>query len=289
MDQKVETEDSEFVRFWNEVLVPKFIDWKHVLVGGLSQHSEGVLPLLDIKSGDRVLDAGAGFGDTACMLAERVGPEGAVVAMDCCDAFLEYGRQEAASRGLDNVRFEVADVETHPFAGEYDMVFSRFGTMFFSNPVPALRNMRMALRPGGRMTHIVWRQRSDNPWLNAAKDIVLEHLPPPDDDAQSCGPGPFSMANEDMVRGMMKAAGFEDITFDRVDASVRMGNDIEDSIGFQMALGPAGEVVREAGDIAVEKDADIRADLRELLAPHVTEDGVWMGSSSWVISARNPG
>ncbi|NNK78143.1 MAG: methyltransferase domain-containing protein [Litoreibacter sp.] len=289
MDQKVESEDSEFVKFWNEVLVPKFIDWKHVLVGGLSQHSEGVLPLLEIYHGDRVLDAGAGFGDTACMLAERVGPEGEVVGMDCCDAFLEFGREDAARRSLDNVRFEVADVETYPFQGDYDMVFSRFGTMFFSNPVPALRNMRMALKPGGRLTHIVWRARADNPWLNAAKDVVLAHLPPPDDDAQSCGPGPFSMANEEMVRGMMKSAGFEDITFDRVDASVRMGNDIEDSIGFQMALGPAGEVVREAGDVATQKDAEIRADLRELLRPHATDDGVWMDSSSWVISARNPG
>lgn len=282
-------EPSDFVKFWNEVLVPKFIKWKHVLVGGLSRHSDAVFPRLEVHPGERVLDAGAGFGDTACMLAERVGPAGEVVAMDCCDAFLDFGRKEAAEKGLKNVDFVVADVEIYPFEGDFDMVFSRFGTMFFSNPVAALRNMRKALKPGGRLTHIVWRDRADNPWLSSAKEVVLRHLPVPGADAQTCGPGPFSMADEEMVRAQMKAAGFEDIVFERVDAKVRMGDDIEDSIGFQIALGPAGEVVREAGDLALDRDEEIRRDLTELLKPHVSDDGVWMESSSWVISARNPG
>lgn len=284
-----ESEQTEFVKFWNEVLVPKFVRWKHVLVGGLSNHSDAIFPKLEVHEGERVLDAGAGFGDTACMLAERVGPKGEVVAMDCCDAFLEHGRMAAAERGITNVSFLAADVERYPFEGDFDMIFSRFGTMFFSNPVFAMRNMRKALRPGGRFTHIVWRQRADNPWLNAAKDIVLKHLPPPGDDAQTCGPGPFSMADQEMVTGQMKAAGFEDISFERVDALVRMGDDIEDSIGFQIALGPAGEVFREAGEEALAKEAAIRADLADLLRPHVRDDGVYMGSSSWVISARNAG
>ena len=288
MDAIVDTQDSEFVRFWNEVLVPKFVRWKHVLVGGLSQHSDAIFPKLPVLPGERILDAGAGFGDTACMLAERVGPEGEIVAMDCCDAFLDHGRQEAAERGLANIRFVPADVERYPFEGDFDAVFSRFGTMFFSNPVAALRNMRKALRPGGRMTHIVWRDRADNPWLSAAKDVVVRHLPLPGADAQTCGPGPFSMSDETTVRAQMRAAGFTHIRFERVDAMVRMGDDIEDSIGFQLALGPAGEVVREAGELATAKDAEIRAGLTELLRPHVQDDGVWMASSSWIISATNP-
>lgn len=288
MNDVLTTEQSEFVTFWNEILVPKFIRWKHVLVGGLSHHSDAIFPRLEVHQGERVLDAGAGFGDTACMLAERVGPAGRVVAMDCCDAFLEHGREEAAAKGLGNVEFMAADVERHPFAGDFDLVFSRFGTMFFSSPVVALRNLRRALKPGGRLTHIVWRRRADNPWLAAARDVVLRHLPEPGDDARTCGPGPFSMADEEQVTAQMKAAGFTEITFERVDAKVRMGDSIEDAIGFQIALGPAGEVVREAGELAREKDARIRADLTELLRPHVTDDGVWMDSSSWVISARNP-
>ncbi len=288
MNETPTAEQSEFVTFWNEILAPKFIRWKHVLVGGLSHHSDAIFPRLEVNPGERVLDAGAGFGDTACMLAQRVGPAGDVVAMDCCEAFLACGRHDAAAAGLRNVDFVAADVERYPFAGDFDLVFSRFGTMFFSNPVAALKNMRKALRPGGRITHIVWRERADNPWLSAAKDVVLRHLPEPGDDARTCGPGPFSMADRELVTAQMKAAGFADIRFERVDAEVRMGNNIEDAIGFQIALGPAGEVVREAGELASQKEAEITADLTELLRPRVTDDGVWMASSSWVISAGNP-
>lgn len=288
MNETLTAERSEFVTFWNEILVPKFVRWKHVLVGGLSHHSDAIFPRLEVHARERVLDAGAGFGDTACMLAKRVGPAGNVVAMDCCDAFLAYGRDAAAAAGLSNVDFVAADIERYPFAGDFDLVFSRFGTMFFSNPVAALKNMRRALKPGGRITHIVWRERADNPWLSAARDVVLRHLPEPGDDARTCGPGPFSMADKDLVTAQMKAAGFTDISFERVDADVRMGDSIEDAIGFQLALGPAGEVVREAGDQAQQKDAEIKADLTELLRPHVRDDGVWMASSSWVIAARNP-
>jgi ubiquinone/menaquinone biosynthesis C-methylase UbiE len=280
---------SEFVQFWNEILVPKFIRYKHVLVGGLTKHSDAIFPKLEVNEGERVMDAGAGFGDTAIMLAKRVGPSGHVIAIDCCDAFLDYGRSDAAAQGIANIDFIEADIQVHPFESNCDLVFSRFGTMFFENPVAAMRNMRRALRPGGRFTMIVWRRIEDNPWLGAAKAIALKHLPQPGADARTCGPGPFSMADEEMVRAQMKAAGYSEITFERVDAPVRMGDSIEDAIGFQLALGPAGEVYREAGEEAAAKHDALVADLTRLLEPHVGDDGVYMASSSWVVSARSPG
>lgn len=288
MNTQVQEQPSEFVQFWNEILVPKFIRFKHVLVGGLSNHSAAIFPRLAVKPGDKVLDAGAGFGDTAIMLAERVGPKGRVTAIDCCDAFLDFGRKDAAEKAVANVEFLADDIQTRRFEPVYDFVFSRFGTMFFENPVVALKNMRSALKPGGRMTMIVWRTIDDNPCLGSAKQVVLKHLPQPGDDARTCGPGPFSMANQEMVTAQLKAAGYEDITFERVDAPIRMGDTVEDAIEFQLALGPAGEAYREAGDLAKEKHEAIVADLKALLAPFVTDDGVVMGSSSWVISARNP-
>lgn len=286
---EVATGDSEFVDFWNEILVPKFIAYKHVLVDGLTHHSEAVFPSLQVKEGDTVLDVGCGFGDTAIKLARRVGPEGRVVGLDCCEAFMDYGRKDVASEGLDNVTFVNGDALVHPFAPEYDFVFSRFGTMFFSNPVAGLRNMRTALKPGGVVTHIVWRTQADNPWLSMAKDVVLRFLPPPGDDARSCGPGPFSMANEESVTKMMEIAGYEDIAFERVDAPVLVGRTVEDAINFQLALGPAGEVFREAGEEAEAKRAQIEAALAEAIDAQKKEaDGIVMDSSSWVISGRNP-
>jgi ubiquinone/menaquinone biosynthesis C-methylase UbiE len=288
-DAITQTEDTEFVRFWNEVLAPKFIRFKHILVDGLTLHSEAVFPSLPVQRGDKVLDVGCGFGDTAIKLARIVGDEGSVVGIDCCDAFLDYARQDAKASGVENIRFERGDAEIALPKNEYDFVFARFGTMFFSNPVVAMRNMRLALKPGGRMAHIVWRQPSDNPWLSMAKEIVLQYLPPPGEGAQTCGPGPFSMANEEMVRGMMKSAGYEDIEFVRVDAEVLVGKSVSDAIDFQLALGPAGEVFREAGDLAEQKRPEIEAALAEAIQKEsASEEGIFMPSSSWVISARNP-
>ncbi len=283
------TEDTAFVQFWNEVLAPKFIRFKHILVGGLSRHSEAVFPALPVRPGDRVLDVGCGFGDTAIRLAERVGPGGMVVGIDCCDAFLDFARKEIAARGLKNVSFMRGDAEIALPAENFDFVFARFGTMFFVNPVAGLRNMRKALRPGGRMVHIVWRQRTDNPWLSMAKDVVLRFLPAPGTDAQTCGPGPFSMADEQTVTAMMRAAGYQNIEFRRVDAPVLVGNDVKDAIAFQLAIGPAGEVFREAGALAEERRAEIEAALAEAISQQVVAaEGIVMDSSSWVISATNP-
>ena len=283
------TEDTPFVQFWNDVLAPKFIRFKHILVGGLSRHSDAVFPTLPVRSGDQVLDVGCGFGDTAIRLAGQVGATGLVVGIDCCDAFLDQARAETKSRGVTNLSFVRGDAEIALPNGEYDFVFARFGTMFFANPVAGLSNMRKALRPGGRMVHIVWRERADNPWLSMARDVVLKYLPSPGADAQTCGPGPFSMADQAMVREMMKAAGYDRIEFRRVDAPVLVGKDVADAIAFQLAIGPAGEVFREAGALGEAKRPEIEAALAAAIdAQKKAADGVVMDSSSWVISAINP-
>lgn len=282
-------QDTPFVQFWNEVLAPKFIRFKHILVDGLTQHSEAIFPTLPVREGDKVLDVGCGFGDTAMRLAERVGPTGKVVGIDCCDAFLDYARKEASARGVTNLSFIRGDAEIALPTAEFDFVFARFGTMFFANPVAGLRNMRRALRPGGRMVHIVWRERKDNPWLSMAKDVVLRFLPPPGDDAQTCGPGPFSMSDETTVRAMMTAAGYEKIEFRRVDAPVLVGTSVADAIAFQLAIGPAGEVFREAGAEAERKRPEIEAALAEAInRQKIAAEGIVMDSSSWVISAQSP-
>jgi ubiquinone/menaquinone biosynthesis C-methylase UbiE len=283
-------EDTQFVQFWNTVLAPKFIRFRHILVGGLSLHSEAVFPALPVREGDRVLDVGCGFGDTAIKLARLVGPAGEVIGIDCCDAFLDIARDEVEASGLKNIRLMRGDAEVALPTNQFDFVFARFGTMFFANPVAGLRNMRRSLKPGGRMVHIVWRNRADNPWLSMAKDVVARFLPEPGEDAQSCGPGPFSMANEETVRGMMKAAGYDQIEFRRVDAPVLVGRDVTDAIDFQLAIGPAGEVFREAGAEAEAKRDQIQAALADAInRQKIAADGIVMDSSSWVVSAINPG
>ena len=280
--------NSEFVDFWNEVLVPKFVKYRHILVGGLTHHSAKILPSLEVGEGDKVVDVGCGFGDTAIEFARRVGPSGSVLGIDCCDGFLEFARDDAKAAGVENLVFVEGDAQSYRFEPVHDFCFSRFGTQFFENPVAGLRNMRTALRPGGVMTMIVWRTIDDNPWLGLPKEIVLQYLPPPGDDARTCGPGPFSMADQDMVTRQLEIAGYADIEFERVDAPLMVGRTADDAVGFQIALGPAGEVYREAGEEAERQRDDIDAALKSELSKYETPEGIVMASSSWKISARNP-
>jgi ubiquinone/menaquinone biosynthesis C-methylase UbiE len=280
---------SAYVDFWNKVLVPKFVRWRHIIVDGLTLHSAKVFPSLAVSEGDRVVDAGCGFGDTAIELARLVGPSGTVLAVDCCDGFLEYGRREAKAAGITNVTLLEADVQTYPFEPVHDFCFSRFGTQFFENPVAGLRNMRASLKPGGIMTMIVWRGIKENPWLGSAKDVVLQYLPPPGEDAQTCGPGPFSMADTGVVTKQLEIAGYREIEFEQIDAQVFVGRDLDDAVAFQLAIGPAGEVYREAGKLAEQRHEEITKALEAQLAPFHGPDGVMMDSSSWKVTARNPG
>jgi ubiquinone/menaquinone biosynthesis C-methylase UbiE len=280
---------SQYVDFWNTVLVPKFVRWRHILVGGLTLHSAMVFPFLAVRKGDAVVDAGCGFGDTAIQLAHLVGPTGSVLAIDCCDGFLEYGRQDAKAAGVNNVTFLEADVQAYRFKPIHDFCFSRFGTQFFENPVAGLRNMRTSLRPSGTMTMIVWRGINDNPWLGFAKQVVLQYLPPPGENAQTCGPGPFSMADTGVVTKQLEIAGYKDIQFEQIDAQVFVGKDLDDAVAFQLAIGPAGEVYREAGKVAEQRHNEIAKALKAELAQYEGPNGVMMNSSSWKVTAKNPG
>lgn len=280
---------NEYVDFWNTILVPKFVRWRHIIVDGLTLHSAKIFPSLEVHEGDKVVDAGCGFGDTAIQLARLVGPTGSVLAVDCCDGFLAYGREDAKAAGISNVTFLEADVQAYPFKPVHDFCFSRFGTQFFENPVAGLRNMRATLKPGGVMTMVVWRGIKDNPWLGHAKDVVLKYLPPPGENALSCGPGPFSMADTGVVTKQLEIAGYTDIAFEQVDAELFVGKDVDDAVAFQLALGPAGEVYREAGELAEQRHGEIAAALKVELAKYQRPNGIIMDSSSWKVSARNPG
>jgi ubiquinone/menaquinone biosynthesis C-methylase UbiE len=283
-----ERQHSQYIDFWNSVLAPKFIRWKHILVDGLTLHSEAIFPTLPVTPGDRVVDAGCGFGDTAIKLAQLVAPSGSVLAVDCCDAFLEFGRKDAKAKGITNIAFLDEDVQIYAFEPVHDFCFSRFGTQFFENPVAGLRNMRKTLKPGGIMTMVVWRGIKDNPWLGSAKDVVLRYLPPPGENAQTCGPGPFSMADTGVVTKQLEIAGYKDIKFEQVDAKVFVGKDLDDAVAFQLAIGPAGEVYREAGKLAESRYNEIAAALKAQLAKYQGPNGVMMDSSSWKVTASNP-
>ena len=190
---------------------------------------------------------------------------------------------------LTNLTFLEADVQAYPFKPVHDFCFSRFGTQFFENPVAGLRNMRLALRAGGLMTMIVWRARADNPWLTLSKEVLLRYLPPVKEDGATCGPGPFSMTGTEAVTQQLRIAGYSDARFERIDAEVLVGRDLDEAVAFQLAIGPAGEVYREGGKEAERLHDKLVTALKDELRQFVRSEGVMMNSSSWMVTAQNPG
>ena len=157
--------------------------------------------------------------------------------------------------------------------------------MFFANPVQALRNVRAAMRPGGRLTVVVWRRKLDNPWVWEAEQVVEQYLEHPEETEEpTCGPGPFSMANADTVTEQLRIAGFEAIELRRSDLPMPMGT-LDTAVDLTMAIGPAGEVLRLWGDRAEEIRPRIASEIGAALKQFETEDGVRAPASTWIISA----
>lgn len=285
------TDNGIVIEAWNTVLFDKFTRFRHLLIDGLSAHSDAVLEQHPYPTGARVLDVGCGFGDSTRLIARRVGPAGEAVGVDCAKNFVAEAQRDASAEGLANASFFVADVQTEDLRGPYDAAFSRFGTMFFMSPGAALRNVRKALKPGGELTMVVWRRREDNPWLHDAELCVKEIVPVvshEETDQVHCGPGPFSMAGPDLVSSMLKGQGYDRISFSRFDADICIGRDVAEAIEFAMALGPAGEVMRLAGAEGERRKPKVVLALRETLSRYDRGDGVWAPSSTWFVSARNP-
>lgn len=284
-------EASVITEAWNTVLFDKFVRFRHLLVEGLSRHSDAALDRAAYTPGMRVLDVGCGFGDSTLRIARAVAPHGEAVGMDCAANFIRACEHDAREAGIPNARFFTGDAQWDDLGGPYDHTFARFGTMFFEMPSIAMRNVFGALKPGGTFTQIVWRKREDNPWLHEAELRVKAIVPVIDPETSHqvhCGPGPFSMSGPDTVSSMLRGAGYERIAFERHDCDICIGRDLAEAIEFAMALGPAGEVMRLAGAEAERLKPRVIDALTQALAPSVRADGVWAPSSTWIITARKP-
>jgi SAM-dependent methyltransferase len=281
--------NEETAEAWSGVLFERFLRYRRIVTAGLGAHGETAMRIHPPRPGERALDIGCGFGDTSQRIAAEVGPKGSVLGLDISAPFIERARKEAEEAGLGNLEFEVGDLQVTEFERRFDYAYSRMGTMFFANPVPAMRNVRKALEPGGRLCMVVWRRKLDNDWLHAAERVVEQYLEEDEDsDEPTCGPGPFSMQNADVTSDILLGAGFEDVCLQRCDSPIEIGASLDEAVEFAMALGPAGEVIRLAGDEAERLRPEIEVALREALAEFQRPQGVIAPASTWIVSARAP-
>jgi SAM-dependent methyltransferase len=288
--EQIVTANDEAIEAWDGPLFDRFVQFRHLLVDSLGVHGDEGLRVLAPAPGERALDIGCGFGDTAQQLAELVGADGSVLGVDASPRFIETAREEATQAGVRNVRFEAVDVEAHTFEEQFDVAFSRMGTMFFANPVAALRNVRQALVPGGRLAVVVWRSKVENEGFYRSQLITEKFVTKPEEyDEPTCGPGPFSMGNADTTSGILLSAGFENISLLRCDKPILIGNDLDEAVEFVMSIGPAGEILRLAGERAAHLHEPVAAALREDMAQWVADDGTVRGpASTWIVTAQAP-
>jgi SAM-dependent methyltransferase len=280
--------NREQIEYWNETSGPKWVQLADRVEPQIAPLGLAALEALGLQPGERVLDVGCGCGDSSLQIGERVGPEGQVLGADISGPMLEEARRRACDAGVTHVRFEQADAQVHPFeADAFDAVFSRFGIMFFEDPVAAFANLHRALRPGGRMGFVCWQELPRNPWMLrpvAAVAALIELPPRPDPHA----PGPFAFADAERVRGLLEKAGFEDVEVESMerDLLVGGGSSLDETVEFLLQMGPAGAALREAG-------ADVRARaavaVREAVEPFATAEGIRMPSASWRFGARRAG
>jgi SAM-dependent methyltransferase len=282
--------NEEAVRAWDTVLYERWKTNRKVFVGALDEVTEELLERFPPPLGGRCIDVGCGFGETTQRLAELVGPDGFVLGTDSSPHFVEDARAEAASAGVEGVEFELADAQTAKWEPVFDYAFSRMGTQFFAAPVPAMRAIRGALKPGGGLRKICWRRKDESQIWAETEQVVQRFLSRPEEyEADTCGPGPFSLGNPETTRGILEAAGFEEIELERRDFDYYVGADLEEAVDALLAIGPGAELIRLNGEYGESRRPEIAEALAELYASWQQPDGSIVGRASvWLVAATNP-
>jgi ubiquinone/menaquinone biosynthesis C-methylase UbiE len=279
-------DNSEQIADWNGIAGQQWALLQRDLDNMIKPFGAAALATAALQQGQRIIDIGCGCGDTSIALAQLVGETGAVLGVDVSLPMLEVARSRAASARLAHLDFRDADASEAQLPSGNDLLFSRFGVMFFNQPLAAFGHMRTSLRPGGRCVFVCWRTPRDNPWMMkplAAARQILDITPAPSDPFL---PGPFAFADEQRLRAMLSEAGFSNIDVQRFDAAVVLGPTPRAAAEGSVRIGPVPRLVREVGaaHLPVILDAIERS-----LAPLAAADGsVSLNGSTWIVSASNP-
>jgi SAM-dependent methyltransferase len=234
-----------------------------------------------IGIGDRVLDVGCGTGGTTRAAARRAA-SGSAIGVDLSSAMVAVARRRAAAEGIANVRFEQADAQIHPFvAAGFDVAIGRTSAMFFGDRVAALANIGRALRRGGRLVLLTWQPIAGNEWIRELSTALAagRQLPAPPPDA----PGPFTLADPDVVRSVLSASGYSDITVEGHRRPMWFGEDADDADDLVLGL-----LAWMLDGLDERGRTEARAALRDTIEAHVTPDGVVYDSAAWVVTAARP-
>jgi SAM-dependent methyltransferase len=272
------------VTYWNSVGGRRWVERQQsqdIVLGAILQ---ATLERAQLQRGERVVDIGCGTGASSIALAERVGAPGQVLGVDVSAPMLARAAERLPPGAP--VKFVLADATTYRFEpASFDLLFSRFGVMFFAEPVRAFANLGTALRPSGRLAFACWRKFDENPWLQVPLRAALEHVPPlprpgPED------PGPFSFASEQRVHRILADAGFQSVVLEPRDFAldIACGGGIEEALQAAMALGPTSRALQDQGP---EARAAVATSIRRALQPYQRDRRVELAGAIWLVTANS--
>ena len=270
---------SEMARYWNENGGQRWTANLDRVERMLQPLAEALLGFVAPAAGEAILDVGGGGGPTSAAFANAVGPEGRVVGLDISAVILDQARQRFGQ--MANLQFVQDDAGSMGFEpASFDVITSRFGVMFFPDPVGAFANMKAALKPGGRLRFICWRELKLNPWMGVPVQAAFEVLPRPAPSAPNA-PGPFAFADQAHLRHVLETAGWREIAIHSHEAVLNLGS-LDEAIAQMTRMGPAAVPYEEATPAL---QARVVEGLRTAFAPFEHDGIVQLMSTTWLVSA----
>lgn len=283
-DSPKNMQDDPAFEDWSGEMGERWLKYLDRFEGMIAPAGEAALMKAGARPGERVLDVGCGGGATTLSLAKSVGPDGHVTGLDISPQLIDHARMRAGEAGLDNVSWMVADAETEDLEiGAYDLVFSRFGIMFFRDSDVAFANLRKA-NEGGRLCCAVWGPPPENLWVLKMGEIVSSVVEQPEPDPTA--PGPFRFADPDYFRAILEGAGYTQVEFEPWHGPQLVGGagaTPAEAATFAMEAFNLEEAVAEAGEEGKQK---VRAGLEALFAEYHGSEGVSMPAMTWLVTAR---
>jgi SAM-dependent methyltransferase len=281
--------DTETIRvqqreFWNSEATHRWVTEQARIDRLFADVTNAALAAAAPKPGEHVLDIGCGTGTTVLRLAEAVGPGGAVLGVDISGQQLALARRRIEAAGATQARVVLDDAATHDFPpARFDLAFTRFGVMFFADPVAAFSNVRRAMKPGGRLALAVFRPGPENPWATSSA-AAIRHLVTPPAPPGPEEPGQFSWGDPARVRRILGGAGFRDVTLVPFDPRITLGADAKEAAEFAMFIGQGARLLQGQPDTT---KAAARLAFESFFRAHEGPDGVTLPGGLWLVSAVN--
>jgi SAM-dependent methyltransferase len=269
------------IEYWSGPAALRWVNHQAALDRSLASFGRAALARAAARPGEHVLDVGCGCGDSSLALAQQVAPHGSVTGVDVSAGMLERARERAAGSPL--LQFVLADAASFTPPTRFELVFSRFGVMFFSEPERAFAHLRALLCAAGRIVFVCWRALGENPWAQVPLETIQRTLPELPPLGLDEGPGPFAFADRDRLASLLGGAGFQQITIERCDAGVLLGGELDEAVQFAMNGGPAARLL---GGVAGEALERARVALSKALASCRGAQGYTLPGATWLVEAR---